>query len=151
MTKSTKPGKRQGINLKGEGSTDEGHARDLAKQRAWAYAVADGIERGELPIADDERLMLAAILRSAADQLPERPRKRRGNPGKLPDDDSAPLMVRMRERSGESDALQKVAEYFGVDESSLAKICRTRRAAIDEFFRDAVTVGKGRRNSGNSA
>ena len=109
-------------------------ASTVAAQMAWAYQVAAGIERGELPDAkhEHERRMIAAIIRHAADELHVPKVTRRGNPKfvrKLPDDDTVPLMVGMQIAQGAEpkDAVHTVALDFAADDNTVLKLFRRRR------------------------
>lgn len=129
--------------------TRENQEATVQWQREWAESVAIGIEDGRLPDAEDERRMIASIIRAAAAQLriPEEP-KRRGNPAfdqKIPDDDTIPLMVAIRMRvETKAKAIAFVAQKFDVDDSTIRKACRGRLdAMVAEVANDKV-VRRGR-------
>ena len=83
--------------------------------------------------------MIAAILRYWADQIKVQKPAKRGNPAfkkKVYDANGAAIEIGRRERFGESqsDAIKYVADAFDVDESTMAKIYRERRDAVDNYF-----------------
>jgi hypothetical protein len=155
MTKRTrKDAARTPVTLKGEGATPEGQATAVAVQKSWGHDIADGIKRGELPQNAHERRVVAAIVRAWADQLHVPKARKRGNPSfarKLPDDDTVAVMVGLRIGLGDglvargdrvvrsppdepAAAITYVADLFGVDDSTVAKIFRARRDAVADFF-----------------
>jgi hypothetical protein len=166
-------GPRRGLVLQGAGSADEAFAREQAvaeEQKAWARAVADRIERGELPEAAGERELIAFILRLWADRVKVTKPPKRGNPrsaAKLHDRDLVALLVgcriaggRVRASTGEwrlaegvdaGEAIILVADEFGVDESTVAKIFRQRRAAVARWFANSNVAHRVGAIRGNSA
>jgi len=147
---------QQRLVLKGARSEDEACARDIAaieSQKAWAYKLAASMERGEPPSQLHDLQMLAAILRGVADQQKAaQPKRRPGNPAfesKIYDPGTAVLMVRTRKLLGDSlpDAIAAVADFFEVDDSTIRKLYREHRNALETSFSHVRVLGKGRGNS----
>jgi hypothetical protein len=138
MSAKTKPRAKQSggpIVLKCDAGDD---LAIVAWQKAWAYDIAAGIERGSLPAAEYWG-MIASMVRRAADQWRAPTGKKVGNPSfkrKLPDDDTVAVLVGCRIGVGDelAGAIDHVAESFEVDRSRVAKIFRKRRAAVADFF-----------------
>jgi len=124
------------------GSEEEAFEQEAAAveiQRSWARDVADGIEQGNLPGKKSERRLAAAILRLWADQLRVAKPKKRGNPQfarKIYDPDEAALRVGFEIAFGADppEAIRRVADYFELNDSTIAKIFRARRSAVAEWF-----------------
>jgi hypothetical protein len=105
------------------------------KQTRRARDIADGIERGELPVLPEDRQFVALIMRNWANrEMPKKP-ARRGNPKferKIYDPFRVALMVAFEIGFGkeEHDAIASIAEEIGVEWDTVRKIFRARRKHI---------------------
>ena len=140
----SKAPQQQRLVIKTAGSAEEEFMREEAaieKQNQLARDIADGIERGELPSAQNKRQFIALILRTWADRVrPERPAKR-GNPSfiakaKIYDPDRVALEVGFKIAFGDTpiEAVAAIADDLEVDVSTIPKIFRPRRAAVAQWF-----------------
>lgn len=134
--------KARGVTFPTAASEEDALARDAAareKQNEYARTYAAGIERGELPAAQDEREFIALILRWWADRPPPQPQAKRGNPQfkrKVYSPDTVALDVLMRIKSGDDPqtAIAAVADRLSVDDSTVAKVFRDRGEAVARFI-----------------
>ena len=147
---------RQRLTLPGAASDDEIRAEIVGRQKALAYEIAAGIERGELPSDPNVRLFAAQRLRIGADLLRADKPKRRGNPNfarKLPDDDMVAVLVGLEIAFGPDDstAIKRIADRFDfADPFHVARIFRKRRAAVADFIAHGSLADRACAIRGNS-
>jgi hypothetical protein len=140
--KKSKAPRQQGVVIHTAANEEEAlarHAAARAMQNQHARDYADSIERGELPEAPLAREFIAVILRSWADRPPPPKPAKRGNPSfkrKIYSPDRVALEVVIRIADGEDPhaAKARVADLLEVDESTVAKILRDRREAVERFI-----------------
>jgi hypothetical protein len=115
-----------------------------ARAKSELYRLAEQIQAGVLTEDADDRLMIAVILRSVADDFKFLPPKKRGpgNPAfkrKAGGDDpfGIALVIHERRANGQAyvDIVADIAEKFGTDDSAAYKLYRKHLPSCIAYFR----------------
>lgn len=95
--------------------SDEKYAQIMRRQREQIEEIAAKLEGGE-SLNEDETGIAVWAMRTGAASLPDKPPKRAGNPGKLPDGEVALTFAAkvIRQGKSKSQAREELAELYDV-------------------------------------